>query len=87
MSESSETTIEKVRGDHCLNVFVSYELKDRLKSLAKKYDHGSGVCRAVPQTSQSENTQRDLDLLGRRWRGRPGAGLAAQLVVRGEKRA
>jgi len=28
----------KVRGEHCLNVFVSYELKSELKSLAKKYD-------------------------------------------------
>lgn len=30
--------IKKVRGEHCLNIFVSYELKDRLKSLAEKYD-------------------------------------------------
>jgi predicted DNA-binding protein len=28
----------KVRGEHCLNVFVSYELKDQLKALADKYD-------------------------------------------------
>lgn len=28
----------KIRGEHCLNVFVSYELKERLKNLAEKYD-------------------------------------------------
>ncbi len=28
----------KVRGDHCLNIFVSHELKCQLKELAKKYD-------------------------------------------------
>ena len=28
----------KVRGDHCLNVFVSYELKAKLKELATRYD-------------------------------------------------
>ena len=30
--------IRKVRGDHCVNVYVSYELKDRLKQLAARYD-------------------------------------------------
>jgi len=29
---------EKLRGGHCLNIFVSFELKERLKVLAKKYD-------------------------------------------------
>jgi len=33
----SERT-RKVRGDHCLNVFVSYELKKRIVELAGKYD-------------------------------------------------
>ena len=28
----------KVRGEHCLNVFISYELKQKLKNLAEKYD-------------------------------------------------
>jgi len=27
-----------LRGEHCLNVFVSYELKDKLQELAKRYD-------------------------------------------------
>jgi predicted DNA-binding protein len=27
-----------VRDEHCINVFVSYELKAQLKSLAAKYD-------------------------------------------------
>lgn len=30
--------IKKLRGEHCLNIFVSYELKSRLTELAKKYD-------------------------------------------------
>ena len=30
--------IKKLRGDHCLNVFISYELKSRLSDLADKYD-------------------------------------------------
>ena len=28
----------KVRGEHCLSVFVSFELKDQVRKLAKKYD-------------------------------------------------
>ena len=28
----------KVRGQHCLNIFISYELKEKLKVLADKYD-------------------------------------------------
>ena len=28
----------KLRGEHCLNVFVSFELKEKLKSLANRYD-------------------------------------------------
>jgi predicted DNA-binding protein len=30
--------ITKLRGEHYLNVFVSYQLKARIKRLAKKYD-------------------------------------------------
>ena len=26
------------RGEHCLNVFISYELKSELRALAEKYD-------------------------------------------------
>jgi predicted DNA-binding protein len=38
----------KVRGEHCLNIFVSYELKGRLKALAEKYDRTtSDIVRAV----------------------------------------
>lgn len=32
-----ETRKERVRGEHCLNVYVSYELKSRLSGLAEKY--------------------------------------------------
>ncbi|MCB2230697.1 hypothetical protein KQH82_08270 [bacterium] len=47
MSEET-TTVEKVRGEHCLNVYVSYELKDRLKQLAEKYDRTTAdMVRAV----------------------------------------
>ena len=30
--------LRKLRGDHCLSVFVSHELKARLVELANKYD-------------------------------------------------
>ncbi|UCB53179.1 MAG: hypothetical protein JSV10_03625 [Candidatus Zixiibacteriota bacterium] len=30
--------IAKLRGEHCLNVFVSYQLKQRIMKLAEKYD-------------------------------------------------
>jgi len=30
--------IAKLRGEHCLNVFVSYQLKQRIVKLAEKYD-------------------------------------------------
>lgn len=36
------------RGEHCLNIFVSYELKERLKTLAQRYDRTtSDMVRAV----------------------------------------
>ncbi len=40
--------LKKLRGDHCLNVYVSYELKSRLGQLAKKYDRTTAdIVRAV----------------------------------------
>ena len=46
MSEISKRT--RCRGDHCLNVFVSHELKQRLKELAGKYDRTTAdIVRAV----------------------------------------
>lgn len=30
--------LKKLRGDHCLNIFVSYELKKRIVDLAERYD-------------------------------------------------
>ena len=30
--------VTKLRGEHCINVFVSYELKERVAHLAKRYD-------------------------------------------------
>lgn len=41
-------TIKKLRGEHCLNVFVSFELKSKLIDLAKKYDRTTAdVVRAI----------------------------------------
>ena len=38
----------KVRGEHCLNVLISYELKRQLKQLAEKYDRTmADIIRAV----------------------------------------
>jgi len=31
-------SITKLRGQHCINIFVSYELKERILNLAQKYD-------------------------------------------------
>ena len=46
MSDKSKKT--KLRGEHCLNIFISYELKEQLKSLADKYDRTlSDMVRAV----------------------------------------
>jgi predicted DNA-binding protein len=30
--------ITRLRGEHCLNVFVSYQLKQRIMQLAERYD-------------------------------------------------
>ena len=38
----------KVRGDHCINVYISYELKRQLAELANKYDRtAADIVRAV----------------------------------------
>jgi predicted DNA-binding protein len=36
--KTKKTTDRKTKGEHCLNVFVSLELKDQLRALAEKYD-------------------------------------------------
>jgi predicted DNA-binding protein len=42
------SAIKKLRGDHCINVFVSYELKASLMELARKYDRTTAdMIRAV----------------------------------------
>jgi predicted DNA-binding protein len=33
-----DKNITKLRGEHCLNVFISYKLKERIMKLAKRYD-------------------------------------------------
>ncbi len=46
MKESLDA--RKTRGDHCLNVFVSHDLKTSLKALAEKYDRTTAdIVRAV----------------------------------------
>jgi len=30
--------IHKLRGEHCLNLYISHELKSRLTEIAKRYD-------------------------------------------------
>ncbi|HWR82051.1 MAG TPA: hypothetical protein VN285_01980 [Candidatus Deferrimicrobium sp.] len=46
--ENETNAGRKVRGEHCLNIFVSHELKNRLKILADKYDRTtSDMVRAV----------------------------------------
>lgn len=37
MAQDSSNS-SKVRGQHCLSVFISFELKQQLKALANKYD-------------------------------------------------
>lgn len=47
MSEKNSIP-KKTRGEHCLNVFVSHELKKRLKTLAERYDRTTAdMVRAV----------------------------------------
>lgn len=31
-------SVKKLRGEHCINIFVSYQLKDRIQKLAQRYD-------------------------------------------------
>lgn len=36
--KNSPKKTRRLKGEHCLNIFVSYELKEKLKGLAKRYD-------------------------------------------------
>jgi predicted DNA-binding protein len=33
-----ENSPAKLKGEHCINIFISYELKDKISQLAKRYD-------------------------------------------------
>ena len=33
-----ENSPAKLKGEHCINIFISYELKDKISRLAKRYD-------------------------------------------------
>lgn len=47
MSKCSKQS-EKVKGTHCISIFVSYELKEQLKQLAERYDRTTAdMVRAV----------------------------------------
>lgn len=47
-NEAGSGPLRKVRGEHCLNVYVSYEIKQQLKELAGRYDRTiSDMVRAV----------------------------------------
>jgi predicted DNA-binding protein len=46
--DAPKQSTRKTRGEHCLNIFISYELKQQLKALADKYDRTiSDIVRAV----------------------------------------
>lgn len=34
----SGRTLREARGEHCLNLFISFELKDKIRKLAERYD-------------------------------------------------
>lgn len=47
MSENTRTA-RRMRGEHCLNIFVSHDLKQRLQALAERYDRTTAdMVRAV----------------------------------------
>ncbi|RKX21861.1 MAG: hypothetical protein DRP35_03315 [Candidatus Zixiibacteriota bacterium] len=47
MSNNSQKS-EKIKGSHCISIFVSYELKEKLKQLADRYDRTTAdMVRAV----------------------------------------
>lgn len=33
-----ENSATKLRGEHCINIFISFELKEKISQLAKRYD-------------------------------------------------
>ena len=33
-----ENSTAKLRGEHCINIFISYELKEKINQLAGRYD-------------------------------------------------
>ncbi len=38
MPSKNKVAAARLRGEHCLNVYISFELKDALKALAKRHD-------------------------------------------------
>lgn len=33
-----ENSPAKLKGEHCINIFISYELKDKISQMAKRYE-------------------------------------------------
>jgi len=31
-------SVKRIRGEHCINIFVSYQLKERIQKLSRRYD-------------------------------------------------
>jgi predicted DNA-binding protein len=47
-NQRKDDPLRKVRGEHCVNVHVSFEIKEQLKALADRYDRTmSDMVRAV----------------------------------------
>jgi predicted DNA-binding protein len=73
-----ENSSGKLRGEHCINIFISYELKEKINQLAKRYDRTmADVVRALIKmgipileslTEAEERMLLDYIQVLRRWR-------------------
>ena len=73
-----ENSSIKLKGEHCINIFISYELKDKISQLAKRYDRTmADVVRALIKigipileslTEAEERMLLDYIQVLRRWR-------------------
>jgi len=73
-----ENSPAKLKGEHCINIFISYELKDKISQLAKRYDRTmADVVRALIKigipileslTEAEERMLLDYIQVLRRWR-------------------
>ena len=73
-----ENSATKLRGEHCINIFISFELKEKISQLAKRYDRTmADVVRALIKigipileslTEAEERMLLDYIQVLRRWR-------------------